>query len=56
MVEAALLATTDMSGSILWKPSTLQDIHDTPSRTLRLFLAYRAGQDAAMRNAGKQVK
>ncbi len=53
MVDAALLATTDASGGILWRPSTLQDIYDTPSRTLRLFFAFRAGQNAAANNAMK---
>ena len=56
MVDAALLATADSSGGILWCPSTLQDIYDIPSRTLRLFFAFRAGQNVAASNAVKVAK
>ena len=48
MEDAALLATPDGLGGSLWRPSSLQDIYDMPSRTLRLFFAYRAGQASAM--------
>lgn len=44
MVDAALLATPDASGSPLWRPSRLDDIYDLPDRVLRLYLSYRAGQ------------
>ena len=52
-MDAALLASTDASGGLFWRPSSLQDIYDVPARTLRLFMAYRAGQGVAARNAMK---
>lgn len=48
-----MLATPDAAGSPLWRPSSLQDIYDTPDRVLRLYLAYRAGQ--ASRAQPRQV-
>ena len=51
MVDAALLATPDASGSPLWRPARLDDIHDLPDRVLRLYLSYRAGQAGRGRQA-----
>lgn len=38
MLDAVLLAQLE------WRPARLEDIHELPDRTLRLYLAYRAGQ------------
>lgn len=46
MVDAAILATPDAAGGVLWHPSRLQDVYDLPDRVLRLYLAYRAGQSS----------
>lgn len=43
MVDAALLAMPDSMGNAWWRPSRLTDIDEMPHRTLKLFLAYRAG-------------
>jgi hypothetical protein len=51
MIDAALLAMPDHMGGTLWRPSSLQDIYDLPERTLRLYIAYRAGQSHAMSKA-----
>ena len=47
MMDAARLATP-VGESILWHPSSLQDIHDVPARTLLLFDFYRMGMVARL--------
>ena len=46
MADAVLLVAFD------WSPSTLDDIHSIPARTLDLYLPYRKGVMDRSKNGG----
>ena len=56
MVDAALLAMPDGMGGTFWRPSSLDDIYALPDRTLRLFMAYRAGMASAANKEAPAAK
>ena len=46
MVDAALLSSFD------WSPCSLADIDEMPERVLWLYVSYRNGQQAAIKQEG----